>query len=195
MRHTFTRVWTKDDASPRSRHGLVASGWGSFRVHLAGNLAYRSASRTCLAGSWSSISPRRLTQRGLGHLSRRLARQMGRKELVSLTLGTPFLGTKHRVFGILAKEGDSGSVLGLAALTAPTTDSTDTMQDLLSLGLAAPAGKDLPMSRWPRLPRSIGMRVKGLPPMSSRAAHASTRPARAAAPLTRPGRWQWQSGG
>jgi hypothetical protein len=51
-----------------------------------------------LAGTWSPASSYRLARRGFGrpsHLAN-FARQMGRKEVMGLTLGTPFLGTDSR---------------------------------------------------------------------------------------------------
>jgi hypothetical protein len=50
---------------------------------LGGGLVLCFASQTCSVGTWSSISPCRLAQ------------QMGRKEVMGLTLGTPFLGTRQ----------------------------------------------------------------------------------------------------
>jgi hypothetical protein len=54
-----------------------------FIDYLSGDLVVRFASQTCSAGTWLSALPRGL------------ARQTSRKEVMGLTLGTLFLGTRY----------------------------------------------------------------------------------------------------
>jgi hypothetical protein len=74
---------------------------------LVRGLVVCSASCACLVETWSSASPRRIAQRGLGRPSRltnlldgdlviRLVSQTCLVGTLSLTLGTSFLGTRQQ---------------------------------------------------------------------------------------------------
>lgn len=99
---------------PASRN-CSAGTWSlaCFTDSLDGDLVVHHASQTCSAGACSLAPPRRLARRGFGRLSRladllwfgrssRLADLFGmdfskwaREKFTCLTLGIPFLGTRH----------------------------------------------------------------------------------------------------
>jgi hypothetical protein len=108
VRHTFSRVWLKDDASRRSGRGPAASGWwepgslprltdllvevlvvcsSSWTWSTGTWSSTQSASLTCSIETWSFTPPRGPAWQRLGHMFR-LADSLDRDLIICLASRT-----------------------------------------------------------------------------------------------------------
>lgn len=94
----LTRTWSYAPPCSLARRGLGRS--SHLADFLGGDLVVRLASQVCLAGNWSFVQPHRFSTQGLGRSSCHadLLDKWAREKFMGLTLGTPFVGTRQRVF-------------------------------------------------------------------------------------------------